>query len=459
MIALLGASLFFLGCPTDSDDDDKTPEKTAAQKVGEAFGDGVEVDGTNVKLTADKTLSASTEILSDVTLKVPAGKTLTVPTGLTLTVNGTLSGEAGNGDTTAASKIVAEGSGTVTGSGLNFFDAAGDSLSSPVAAGVYVWDASADGDETAGWKQQAQAQVTFSTGEGGSVVDPISVAAGGTISLPAAPTKTGVVFGGWFTSADGEGTEFTETTPVIANITVHALWLVDQKASLTLQETANTSATNADPTGSTIEIESALLNAAKRTLKIKLEAGTFAESYVYTADGTKNYSENYQTFPENWEQDSWGPNTRTDMTPAEGHYGAVNIKGLVSAAGWNNIAVKQTNPALVLYTGSTQDCSAESFEAPVQGTAPNIWLGDETHVPVKWKFSTSAEGSVLAEDDALAVLLYDTGSLTASQKIVTLEITQYEDNTVASGLVSENDGHLLTIIIDYSDVEFVQAAP
>jgi hypothetical protein len=188
MIALLGASLFFLGCPTDSDDDDKTSEKSAAEKAGEALGEGVSVDGDNVTLTADKTLSAAFTIDADVTLTVSAGKTLTVPTGLTLTVNGTLTG-------VNTSKIVVEGSGTVTGSGLNFFNAVGGVLTS-VTAGVYDWDAAfgekVGGVAPGGWKQTEVAGYSLKETEGGADKDK--------------PTESGIYIDSVTKDADGKVT-------------------------------------------------------------------------------------------------------------------------------------------------------------------------------------------------------------------------------------------------------------
>jgi uncharacterized repeat protein (TIGR02543 family) len=43
-------------------------------------------------------------------------------------------------------------------------------------------------------------------------------------SLPTPPTKTGYVFGGWFTQINGAGSQFTENTVVSAGITVYAKW-------------------------------------------------------------------------------------------------------------------------------------------------------------------------------------------------------------------------------------------
>lgn len=42
--------------------------------------------------------------------------------------------------------------------------------------------------------------------------------------LPAAPSKTGYNFAGWFTAADGGGAEFTKTSSASENITVYAKW-------------------------------------------------------------------------------------------------------------------------------------------------------------------------------------------------------------------------------------------
>jgi uncharacterized repeat protein (TIGR02543 family) len=43
-------------------------------------------------------------------------------------------------------------------------------------------------------------------------------------SLPAPPSRTGYLFGGWYTLPNGGGTAFTETATVSASITVYAQW-------------------------------------------------------------------------------------------------------------------------------------------------------------------------------------------------------------------------------------------
>jgi uncharacterized repeat protein (TIGR02543 family) len=68
--------------------------------------------------------------------------------------------------------------------------------------------------------------VTFDS-TGGSAVSSITVVHGSTPVLPANPTSDDASkgFAGWYTEASGGGTPFTASTPVLANITVHAHWL------------------------------------------------------------------------------------------------------------------------------------------------------------------------------------------------------------------------------------------
>ena len=76
--------------------------------------------------------------------------------------------------------------------------------------------------------------VTFDLNGGNSpAINPINVKAGNTITLPAAPTRTGdanntYAFVGWFTAPVG-GTQFTTATPVTANTTVYAQWAATAK--------------------------------------------------------------------------------------------------------------------------------------------------------------------------------------------------------------------------------------
>ena len=75
---------------------------------------------------------------------------------------------------------------------------------------------------------KARYSVTFNAQNGtDSIVK--SVVDGGTVSLPAAPTKDGYVFDGWFPASDGTGTQFTATTPVTADTTVYAKWIEENQ--------------------------------------------------------------------------------------------------------------------------------------------------------------------------------------------------------------------------------------
>jgi uncharacterized repeat protein (TIGR02543 family) len=66
--------------------------------------------------------------------------------------------------------------------------------------------------------------VTFNS-NGGSAVAPIAdVEKAATVTLPAAPTKSGFVFAGWNTAEAGTGSIFDGDTYVTANITVYAQW-------------------------------------------------------------------------------------------------------------------------------------------------------------------------------------------------------------------------------------------
>ena len=66
--------------------------------------------------------------------------------------------------------------------------------------------------------------VTFDAAGGTPATQVRSVAPGAVTVLPAAPTRAGYDFAGWYTGKDGAGTQFTATTPVGAELTVYAKW-------------------------------------------------------------------------------------------------------------------------------------------------------------------------------------------------------------------------------------------
>ncbi|MDR1230882.1 MAG: hypothetical protein LBK61_05725 [Spirochaetaceae bacterium] len=153
MAVLLIASLFFLGCPTDNDDDGpESPAKSAEESLKDDLGGKAAVDGTTVTLTDNVSLAAAVTVPAGVTLSVPQDKTLTLGSGGSLVVTGTLAGAADAGDANVAAKVVVTAANTVTVGANVFYSTAGASVTT-VAVGTYIWDAKADGTSAAGWKQ------------------------------------------------------------------------------------------------------------------------------------------------------------------------------------------------------------------------------------------------------------------------------------------------------------------
>ena len=69
-------------------------------------------------------------------------------------------------------------------------------------------------------------QVTFDS-RGGSTVGAVTVQAGGTITAPTAPVRSGYTFDGWYTY---NGTRFNFSTPINSSFTLYAHWVANPQA-------------------------------------------------------------------------------------------------------------------------------------------------------------------------------------------------------------------------------------
>lgn len=69
-------------------------------------------------------------------------------------------------------------------------------------------------------------QVTFDS-MGGSAVNAVTVQAGGTITEPTAPVRSGYTFDGWYTY---DGTRFDFNTPINSSFTLYAHWVANPEA-------------------------------------------------------------------------------------------------------------------------------------------------------------------------------------------------------------------------------------
>ena len=89
--------------------------------------------------------------------------------------------------------------------------------------------------------------VTFDSQNADTAASPSSITvtepATKVASLPTAPVKSGFEFGGWFTQANGEGTQFTTSTVVNGNITVYAKWTATAPVDTSAQDVASLKST------------------------------------------------------------------------------------------------------------------------------------------------------------------------------------------------------------------------
>lgn len=160
-----------------------------------------------------------------------AGNTANLTLGSAVTVGGPISVYAAavtvNGAITATSSSITfvtsagvSGSGTLTGSSLNLAGTATYTLSAYTIVGGTV---------------ARVYNVTFDT-QGGSAVASSTYASGSTLTLPAAPTKAGQVFDGWFLAASGGSpltAPFTPSTP--GDLTLYAQWSQAPQIQVQLQ--------------------------------------------------------------------------------------------------------------------------------------------------------------------------------------------------------------------------------
>jgi uncharacterized repeat protein (TIGR02543 family) len=143
--------------------------------------------------------------------------------GDTVTILGNIGGLARNGYTFAGWATNSSGTGTLYTSG------------SKLAMGTDVINLYAV------WKPVTY-YVVFDDQDATTPVSPDSIAVAYldtcVKTLPAAPAKTGYLFGGWYTSKNGTGSLFTATTRVSARMTVFANWL--QYYSVSYNSNSNT---------------------------------------------------------------------------------------------------------------------------------------------------------------------------------------------------------------------------
>jgi uncharacterized repeat protein (TIGR02543 family) len=125
------------------------------------------------------------------------------------------------------------------GDGLPF------TVNTPVKANIAVY---------AQWGNAYSYTVTFNNNGGSAPADPAAktvVEPATTVdALPVPPGKTGQVFNGWNTAADGSGTAFTASTTVTANLTVYAQWVMAYTYTVTFNNNGGT--TPADPAAKTV---------------------------------------------------------------------------------------------------------------------------------------------------------------------------------------------------------------
>jgi len=136
------------------------------------------------------------------------------------------------------------------------------------------------------WSTSPVYTVTYDS-QGGSAVGAQHVTSPATtvVTLPAAPTKTGYIFGGWYTATSGGGTAFIATTEVTADITVYAKW---NSYTYTVTFNSQSATVEASPTSKTVTSPATTVDALP-TAPTKT-GSTFAGWYTATSGGGTEFT-------------------------------------------------------------------------------------------------------------------------------------------------------------------------
>lgn len=165
--------------------------------------------------------------------------------------------------------------------------------------------------------------VTFNSN--GTVYDTKTVNIGdsiGSATWPANPTRNSYTFDGWFTGANGTGTEFTSSTPINSTITLYAKWTYSgsndstpppPQRTITVTETSSEVFTN---TAGTITAEANMDNAFSNSVEVKV-TDTDEDT------GSFNLSAGDEVYPFDISLYIKGTNTRTE--PSQGYAVTISL--------------------------------------------------------------------------------------------------------------------------------------
>ena len=244
------------------------------------------------------------------------------------------------------------------------------------------------------------ATVTFNSNGGTSVTAISGITAGTTITLPTAPTKSGLVFGGWFSDNGTFASAFTAATAVNINVTVFAKWT----ATVTFNSNGGTAVTaiSGVTEGATITLPTAPTKASSAFLGWYSDDVTFTTPFTAVTAVTANITvyANWSSviFSENMGNPGVGNNNASLYTGWQGQ-GVYTY----NASGTNMPTVEITTPSTGSGTYSGASGNANLFISATGGTGNVIFSGidTETYTNLSLSFginksTTSGTGSDLA---------------------------------------------------------------
>ena len=371
------------------------------------------------------------------------------------------------------------------------------SIPDPTRAGYVFdgWNTKADGTGTetdpevvdasiavyAKWEVQTFT-VTFDTNGGDAWVFPETgtrtvtpPATVGAANMPTA-TRTSYVFVEWNTMADGTGTSFTGTTPVTANITIYAQWVV---AYTVVTDTTDNTADTATLTFTfPIDIDALSLALDISDIKVAEGAGkitidttgfnSFTPGFVYVVDVTNVERAGIITVwidlpgidPTHKEVTvhKYSPSLSTDATLSSVEVASVSATTLgTPASTWDNISLVPgsvtlsssdvASPASIAITGTDSASNQEwCVTADIDTDPSSDWDTDDpitiAHGEILWIKSIAQDGTTTL----IYAIIIDVPEVTIAASIGTLNsTTNWSDFTIVNNAIKAAQGASVTL--------------